>query len=383
MKTLLAHSARALVLAAAFALAAPAFAQETKPEVAGPTAAAAAPTPSWSNGELQKIGDMLSGSWSANIDGVATVINAAPVAIPGLTDVVYFESARADTPWRPYRQGIWHLAKDSNGTVHLRTMEFRRNSGRLGAAVGTWAAPAAFPGITADDLITTMDLVLQTSGASYSGATAHPYPTSAFDAASMTSSMQLSGDTLSTADRGFDLAGKKVWGPDEGQSYSFTKSDPVANLKDLGEGLYVVEYNTKAQGKTSEDGDIIEVHYVGYLADGKVFDSSYDRGSPMKYPMGQRLIDGWNRAMSDLVPGQHKRLVIPGALAYGERGRPGVIPPNATLFFDIEVVDVQPAPAPAPQPAQPAVVQPGVKPELKDGRTNAEPKVDMKDSKPQ
>lgn len=382
MKTLLAHSARALVLAAAFAVAAPAFAQETKPEVAT-AAPAAAPAPTWSDAELEKIGGMLSGSWSATVDGVNTTISVAPVAIEGLTDVLYFESARAESTWRPYRAGIWHLAKDSSGKIHLRTMEFRRSGGRLGSAVGTWAAPAAFPAIKAEDLVTTMDLVMTASGNGYSGASEHPYPTSAFGAASMTSSMQLAGDTLTTADRGFDLSGKKVWGPEEGKSYSFTKTKPAASVKDLGDGLFVIEYNTQAQGKTSVNGDIIDVHYVGYLGDGKVFDSSYDRGSPMKYAMGGRLIEGWNRAMVDLVPGQHKRLVIPGALAYGERGRPGVIPPNSTLFFDIEIVDVQPAPAPAPQPEQPAVVQPGVKPEPKDGRTNSDPKMDMKDSKPQ
>jgi len=376
---------RALVLAATFAaIAAPAFAQETKPEaMQAVPAAAPARTATFSDPELEKVANMLSGNWTATVDGVATMISAAPVAVDGLTDTVYFESSRAETPWRPYRHGIWHLAKDSNGKIHLRTMEFRRAGGRLGSAVGTWAAPAGFPAIKAEDLITTMDLVMTSSGNGYTGASEHAYPTSAFGAASMTSSMQLSADTLVTADRGFDLAGKKVWGPEEGQSYTFSKTKPAASVKDLGDGLYVVEYNTKTEGKTSANGDIIDVHYVGYLGDGKVFDSSYDRGSPMKYAMGGRLIEGWNRAMVDLVPGQHKRLIIPGALAYGERGRPGVIPPNSTLFFDIEVIDVQPAPAPAPQPAQPTVVQPGVKPESREGRTNTDPKVDMKDSKPQ
>lgn len=373
MKTTTAPTPRALVLAAfaALTLAAPTFAQEAKVEPVQ-TLPAPAPAPTWSNADLERIGGMLAGSWSATIDGVATIINAAPVSIEGLTDVLYFESARAESPWRPYRHGIWHLAKDANGTIHLRTLEFRRSAGRLGSAVGTWAAPAAFPSIKADDLITTMDIVLAPAANGFSGSSAHPYPTSAFGAASMTSSISITPDALTTADRGFDLSGKKVWGPDEGQSYTFAKSKPAASLRDLGDGLFVVEYSTQAQGKSSQDGDIIDVHYVGYLADGKVFDSSYDRGSPMKYAMGGRLIDGWNRAMVDLVPGQRKRLIIPGALAYGERGRPGVIPPNATLFFDIEVVDVQPAPAPAPSPAQPAQPQP-----------NTDPKVDMKDAKPQ
>ncbi len=399
MKTPLAYSARALVLAAAFAVAAPAIAQDSKPGAAVPVKAAApapaptsapAPTPAapvavkaptWSDAELGKIGAMLVGSWTsaAPIDGVTTTISVAHVAVDGMTDTLYFESARAETPWRPYRHGIWHLAKDSKGTVHLRTMEFRRAGGRLGSAVGTWAAPAAFPSVKADDLVTTMDVVIKSSPNGFAGASEHSYPTSAFGAASMSSALELSDAGLKTADRGFDLAGKKVWGPEEGQSYTFNKGKPSASVKDLGDGLFVVEYNTQAQGKTSQNGDLIDVHYVGYLGDGKVFDSSYDRGSPMKYAMGGRLIEGWNRAMVDLVPGQHKRLIIPGALAYGERGRPGVIPANSTLFFDIEVVDVQPAPAQPPQPDakanDPKANDPKAEP-----RANTEPKRDMKDS---
>lgn len=374
------NAPRALVLAAALAIAAPAFAQDKAAPAPAPAAAPApAPKPTWSDAELEKIGNLLAGSWtsSAPIDGVTTTIGVSHVAVEGLTDTLYFESARAETPWRPYRHGIWHLAKDSKGGIHLRTMEFRRAGGRLGSAVGTWAAPAAFPSIKTDDLITTMDVVLKSSAAGYTGASEHAYPTSAFGAASMTSAMELSDAGLKTADRGFDLAGKKVWGPDEGQTYTFAKGKPAASAKDLGDGLFAIEYNTQSQGKQSQNGDIIDVHYVGYLADGKVFDSSYDRGSPMKYAMGGRLIEGWNRAMVDLVPGQHKRLIIPGALAYGERGRPGVIPPNASLFFDIEVIDVQPAPA--QPPATPSVTQPDSKAEP---RAGTDPKRDMKDSSP-
>ena len=391
MMTPISRTARALVLAATLATTCgAAMAQDTKPQAVQAPAPAPVKAPVWSDGELEKVGALLTGSWTstAPIDGVTTSICAAPVAIDGLTDVLYFESARAETPWRPYRQGIWHLAKDAKGTIHLRTMEFRRAGGRLGSAVGTWAAPAAFPAIKAEDLITTMDLVVKASANGYSGASEHAYPTSAFGAASMTSSIEISENGMTTADRGFDLAGAKVWGPEEGKSYSFAKGKPSASVKDLGEGLYVIEYNTQAQGKTSQNGDIIDVHYVGYLADGKSFDSSYDRGSPMKYAMGGRLIEGWNRAMVDLTPGQHKRLVIPGALAYGERGRPGVIPPNSTLFFDIEVIDVQAAPPPPPPPpttevkpaeGKPVVIKPaGEAP----ARPNTEPKSDMKDSNP-
>lgn len=321
-----------------------AIAQDSKPEMKMIAAAAA---PAWTNPELEKIGAMLTGSWTSNQaldNGVGVIISAAPVAIEGMTDVMYFETARVDSAWRPYRHGVWHFYRGANNAIHMRTLEFRRKGSVLGSAVGTFAAPANFPNLAADDFVTTLDIRLTADGAGYKGATDHAYPTSVGGATSMTSSISFDSASFKSSDKGMDSAGKQVWGPAAGDAYEFSKSKSVASMKDLGDGLAVVNYNAPANGKVAEAGDVIEVHYVGYLADGKVFDSSYDRGSPLKYAFETKLIEGWNRAMTELVPGNRRRIMIPGALAYGERGRPGVIPPNASLYFDIEVVSVTPAP---------------------------------------
>jgi FKBP-type peptidyl-prolyl cis-trans isomerase len=95
------------------------------------------------------------------------------------------------------------------------------------------------------------------------------------------------------------------------------------------------------------DGDAIElgqeaiVHYSGYLADGTKFDSSHDRGQPFSFPLGQgRVIKGWDEGVVGMKKGGKRTLIIPPELGYGERGAGGVIPPNAMLMFEVELVDI-------------------------------------------
>jgi peptidylprolyl isomerase len=99
------------------------------------------------------------------------------------------------------------------------------------------------------------------------------------------------------------------------------------------------------------------VHYTGYLAsDGKKFDSSVDRGEPITFPVGQhRVIPGWDTGFAGMHIGGKRRLFIPYELAYGETGRPPVIPPKSELIFDVELLSVSDkAPEPKPRPTPPA-----------------------------
>ena len=98
----------------------------------------------------------------------------------------------------------------------------------------------------------------------------------------------------------------------------------------------------KGSGTKASQGKNISVHYKGQLADGRVFDSSYERKQPIDFTVGVgQVIKGWDEGLQLLQVGDKARLVIPSHLAYGSQGAGGVIPPDATLIFDVELMDVK------------------------------------------
>lgn len=112
----------------------------------------------------------------------------------------------------------------------------------------------------------------------------------------------------------------------------FTKTDSGLYYKILEEG----------EGKQAEKGKTVAVHYTGKLIDGTVFDSSYQRNKPIEFALGVgQVIAGWDEGITLLKEGDKVRFVIPHQLAYGERGAAGVIPPKATLIFDVELKAVK------------------------------------------
>lgn len=98
----------------------------------------------------------------------------------------------------------------------------------------------------------------------------------------------------------------------------------------------------EGKGATPEQGQTAVVHYTGWLTDGKKFDSSLDRGQPFEFPVGQgRVIRGWDEGVAAMKVGGKRVLVLPPELAYGDRGAGGVIPPGATLVFEVELLEVK------------------------------------------
>ncbi len=98
----------------------------------------------------------------------------------------------------------------------------------------------------------------------------------------------------------------------------------------------------KGAGKKAENGKTVSVHYEGSLENGKVFDSSYNRKKPIEFPLGQgHVIEGWDEGIALLQVGDKARFVIPPHIGYGAQGAGGVIPPNATLIFDVELMEVK------------------------------------------
>jgi peptidylprolyl isomerase len=106
-------------------------------------------------------------------------------------------------------------------------------------------------------------------------------------------------------------------------------------------GLQYIFVKKNDSGVKAEAGKTVSVHYSGYLLDGKMFDSSVERGEPITFGLGQgQVIAGWEEGIALLKTGEKVRLIIPSNLAYGDGGQ-GPIPPKSTLIFDVELVDVK------------------------------------------
>ncbi len=125
------------------------------------------------------------------------------------------------------------------------------------------------------------------------------------------------------------------------------EADAKKALEDLKAGMQVTEsglyykITKKTEGKAAKAGDNVQVHYAGKLTNGTEFDSSFKRNEPLEFPVGTgRVIKGWDEGILLLKEGETATLLIPPAMGYGERGAGGVIPPNAWLIFDVELVKV-------------------------------------------
>lgn len=103
-----------------------------------------------------------------------------------------------------------------------------------------------------------------------------------------------------------------------------------------------VEILKEGNGPKPKPGQTVSVHYTGTLANGRKFDSSRDRGTPLQFKIGQgKVIAGWDQGLLMLKVGSRAKLTIPPQLGYGTKGAGGVIPPNATLIFDVELLDAK------------------------------------------
>lgn len=111
----------------------------------------------------------------------------------------------------------------------------------------------------------------------------------------------------------------------------------VADVKEL-----KIETMKEGSGAAAASGKKVTVHYTGTLTDGKVFDSSETRKAPFTFTLGEgQVIPGWDKGVDGMKVGERRKLTIPSSLAYGEKGVGNVIPPNATLVFEVELLNVE------------------------------------------
>ena len=125
-----------------------------------------------------------------------------------------------------------------------------------------------------------------------------------------------------------------------GSSLPMAPSDAASSTVTTASGLKYEDVKA-GTGDTAEAGKSVSVHYTGWLTNGTKFDSSKDRGQPFEFPLGGgRVIRGWDEGVQGMKVGGVRKLTIPPELGYGARGAGGVIPPNATLVFEVELLKV-------------------------------------------
>ncbi len=137
----------------------------------------------------------------------------------------------------------------------------------------------------------------------------------------------------------FGLLGS--YGPTPAQDKKDDKKGKDSKVVTTKSGLKYEDLKV-GDGKEAKAGDSVQVHYTGWLKDGKKFDSSVDRGQPFTFKLGAGMvIKGWDEGVAGMKVGGKRKLTIPPDLAYGAGGRPPVIPPSAELTFDVELLGVK------------------------------------------
>jgi peptidylprolyl isomerase len=130
---------------------------------------------------------------------------------------------------------------------------------------------------------------------------------------------------------------KAITATGKAKAGKMAKQDTVTTAS----GLKYIDIKV-GNGATPKAGQTVEVHYTGWLTDGKKFDSSKDRNTPFSFPLGQgRVIKGWDEGLSTMKVGGVRKLIIPPALGYGAAGAGAAIPPNATLVFEVEFLGIK------------------------------------------
>ncbi|PIP15435.1 MAG: peptidylprolyl isomerase [Candidatus Portnoybacteria bacterium CG_4_8_14_3_um_filter_44_15] len=139
----------------------------------------------------------------------------------------------------------------------------------------------------------------------------------------------------------FNMDKASVAGANGARSDDSQSANGQTAAADAGEPKIMAQILQQGKGEGAKNGDTVSVHYVGTLEDGTKFDSSVDRGQPFSFTLGAgQVIPGWDLGVAGMKVGEVRKLIIPSVFAYGEQGVSGVIPPNAVLIFEVQMLGI-------------------------------------------
>lgn len=331
---------------------------EKSPLDAATTAKSDAPiaaVPATTDADIAKFKSGLTGAFVAEArdDEPALRLCAAPAPLAQCSDALLVEIGRVDTPGTAFRVMFLQPYR-RQGELRLRVLDLVGQPGLKDALVGLWAMPDALPKLEDHTLTPSLDMPLKVVPSGFVGKTDHPYPTMRGGAIEMTCSIALENATVRIADAGFDASGIRVWGQDDGKAFVFKRvTTPAPKAAKLDGGLVVITIvPPESDAPVLEDGGELTAHYTGWFTTGQIFDSTRQAGrEPFKVRLPGPVIKGLNDGLKGMAKGERRRLIVPPELGYGERGFRGAIPPNSTLIFDVEALNVDNTKPDPPPPA--------------------------------
>ncbi len=312
------------------------------------------PMPEIADAEIARVVAMMQGSFASSAEGQAAALHlhAARVDVEGLDNAVYFELARADTPQSPFRQAIFSFWK-RDGVLRVRVLDLP-TKGFADAAVGLWTMPSLFPEVKVDLLIANLDLQLRKQGDGYVSEPSGRVPTVRLGAWEIESNLGFSPTAISFNDRGFDRAGKQLFGTADGQPLVFKPFKPTITAVELEGGLVLIDMVPPNPSlPKAQDHTLMAIHYSGWLLDGHSFGTSRGKEA-QQLQLPANFIAGFNRGLPGITRGSVRRLWVPSGMAFGPFGNTSFgIPKDAHVIFEVECIFLEQMPPPEVEPVPP------------------------------
>jgi FKBP-type peptidyl-prolyl cis-trans isomerase/CpeT/CpcT family (DUF1001) len=333
---------------AGIALASSALAAQdaTDPAAAGP---AMPPPPVAVDDGIEAVKSALIGSWKttsteynadADETGGTMWMSVSPINIAGLDNTLYVERAWDASKQHPFGQTILQVYR-FKGDLRLRSLEFRLGAARSNIFAGLWAVPEAMPPLNANELIATLDYVVERTTTGFDAQTPYPYPTATSGACQLLSEFSINGDIMTSLDKGIATDGSVAWSSNDGSGYAWERAEMDIRVTKGEDGFVMIEY-AGWDSPEATAGDQAFLDHVGQTEKGVVFWSAAQNRTlaQLTLPLADTPIEGLTRTLKDIRRGTARRTVVPPALGYGEI-QTGQIPPNSTLYFMIDCVDYE------------------------------------------